>query len=828
MVKPLNDRILTMKKPQLVITNARNVKPLTVRLLNNNPLGFIKVISFEQYKNQYLCKTSDSKIKRYWHYYQLLLNHKDEFPLLNRQFDYVSFVTDIFDKFDQFHAYGLTMDTLHASTPLQKEVVEILKLLEAHTPSIHYDFNHAPHGLTTIQYCDHGYDQPLLDQLLDQGILQPLVLPEDQMDSTIEYQIGVGLNNTIETVIGDMINKKIPPEDVNVIFADNNQLSNALHLFDSYHIPVDTSEQSNGDQCVALILAMIDYYRNHDITSLTTILNLGYTIEGMDWTIAPLDSTIHKMNQDLLDEKITYIDGQTIANHNQQINLLNKAAAFFDAQMVEPFTPLSIITTVFDLVKDGGLANATVLQTVANLVLTLGETINTSHGFNYFSTLLKQTKDTSMVTPFHSVVLTTITQPVVKRKYSYILGLSSSNYPGFAPLNGLIDESYVVDTAYPSLSKRQDDLKHRLQWLNYSGQTIIYRFSQLDNSATPMDIPLEFSNETLTPIRRIIRKQHPLVSTKINNVLSLLGDTHGHIHASISSLESFNKCKMQYALRYLLHLRKPNGLFDPAMMGSLYHEILQSCITDPTTLDMVLTTIKDDLTSLLTDSKQLDQMMVTLKSNIQSAIYLSTKSQAYLDISKREYTVHDVIANFNFKAIIDRLDESGRAYGIVDYKTTNQHLSWNLIEKGEQLQLLTYAYLYERHIDATLSYLDYVPITPNPGNFQPFHLTKTSALRNDIKEEIKKNTKIKRYDGTKISGKKRPWEQVKLLVEPLYETIYANLIDGDFSPDPSDSSKPCGFCPFKSICRYTRGETIHPPLIRYIEADDSTNERSKR
>ena len=824
MVEPEDGRIVSMKKPQLIVTNARNVKPLTARLLKDNPLGFIKVISFEQYKKQYMVKTNESTIKRYWKYYRLLLDHQQRFPLLKDQFQYVSFANNLFVLFDQFHAHGLTMDQLHASSPLQKEVVAILQLLQDNTPPLHYDFNHLPHGYTTLKYTDQDYDQHLLDQLIQQEILKPLVLPEDDMVSTIDYQIGVGLNNTIETVIADLIKNKIDPNDVNIIFADQNQLNNALHLFNSYHIPIDTTNQSNQDQCIALILAMLDYYQHHDLKSLSTILNLGYPIEGVDWTIDRVDDTIHTIDQRHLNETIRYIDDLTIKHHNDQLVMLQKAREQLDQYSVEPSTPLDILTHVFELVKTSNFANATVLQTVADLVITLGEAINTKEGFNYFSTMLKNSNGSTISASFDTVVLTTITQPVVKRKYAYILGLSSTNYPGFSPLNGLVDESYVTDTSYPSLAKRQDDLNHRLQWLDHSGQTIIYRFSQLDNTGTVLDIPLAFSAKELKPIRSITRKENTLVSTKVSNVNTLLQDSNGRINASISSLECFNQCKMQYALRYLLHLRKPNACFDAATIGSLYHYILQNCIHDPTTIDMVLTTISNELSTLFSDPKQLRQMMVTLKENMVEAMHLSTQKDTYLPVSQCEYTLHDVISNFNFKAIIDRLDESGRAYGIVDYKTTNKHLSWSKIEKGEQLQLLTYAYLYEKHTDAELTYLDYVPITPQPQNHQPFHITKKLCQRNDFMDEINKTHAIKRYDGTKISGKKRPWQQVKVLVEPLYDVIYTNLISGDFSPNPSDASKPCGFCPFKSICRYTRGETIHPPLIEFIETDERSND----
>ena len=819
--KRMDDRINGMKKARLIVTNMRNVKPLSAALLKDHPLDFFKVISFEQYKQQYMVKTSDTTMQRYWKYYCLLLEHEDEFQLLNEQFKYVAFDLSLFRSFDLFKAYGLTMDDFNVSTDLQKEVLKILKLLESHTPVGYIGFNHLPFAYTTLKQTDHAYDQPLLVRLIQQGIFQWFE-PSDTNGSTIDYQIGVGLNSTIETIVADIIKNQIPANAVNLIFADNNQLKSALPLLDAYHIPHDHMINDNSNQCVDGILSLIHYYQHHDIASLSHLLNLGYTIEGVDWTIASIDPTIHSLDQAPLDDTIHYIDGATIQSHNKQLLGLKQAAMRLDQDVPNGTSQSDIIAIVFEKIKASPLANSSVLQRVSKLYLLLNDALNSDSGLRFFEAMLKQPYGDPMIIPFDHVVLTTIDQPVVKRPYSYIVGLSQSNYPGFKPLNGIMDESFVKGSLFPSLSQRQTRRDQLLQWLNTSGSTIIYRFSQLDNTGTPLDLPLAFNGFDLKPIARLVRPSLPEMDCTVDDVKSILVKPNGLIQASISALESFNRCKMQYALSYLLHLRKPNALFSSNMIGSLYHEILQHCIRDPKQMERILMRIQLELSSLFNDPKQLDHMMHLIQCNMVETIDLSTNKRPYLPVDKTEYTIKHPIAHFDFKGIIDRLDGSGRAYGIVDYKSGHKHLSWSLFEKGEQLQLISYAYLYEQSCDGDLAYLDYVGMTPTAINYEPYGVTKKHPQAKTIHDAMEKTREVKRYDGTKISGKKRPWKTVKTLVEPLYDKIYTNLIKGDFSPDPSDASKPCGLCAFKSICRYTRGETIHPPLIEYIDIDEQT------
>ena len=817
----MNGRIGNMKQAKLVVTNARNVKPLTASLLQDHSLDFFKVISFEQYKQQYMVKTSDTTMQRYWKYYSLLLEHHDEFVLLKDQFQFVAFDLSLFRSFDLFKAYGLTMDDFSVSTPLQKVFLNILKLLENNTSIPSVGFNHLPHAYTTLKQTDHAYDQPLLDQLIQQGIFQWFE-PSNLNGSTIDYQIGVGLNNTIETIAADMIKNQIPANAVNLIFADNTQLKSAIHVLDAYHIPHDQISDDHGEQCVDGILSLIHYYQHHDIESLNHLLNLGYAIDGVDWTIASLDPTIPSLDQTPLDETIHYIDGITIQSHNQKLNALKHAAMILDRDVAEGTSRLDIIAIVFEKIKASPLANQAVLQRLSKLYLLLKDALNSDRGFDFFEAMLKPSSISAMVIPFDHVVLTTIDQPVVKRAYSYIVGLSQSNYPGFKPFSGIIDESFVKNSPFPSLKKRQQRQDERLQWLNTSGSTIIYRFSQLDNTGSPLDLPLPFHGIDLKPIARLVRPSLPELSFDIPDVRSILTKPNGLVKASISSLECFNRCRTQYALSYLLHLRKPNALFSANMIGSLYHEILQQCISDPASLQRILMRIRSNLASLVKDSKQLDHMMQLIETNMVETIDLSSSTRPYLPVDKTEYMIQHPIAHFDFKGIIDRLDAYGRAYGIVDYKSGNKHLSWSLFEKGEQLQLISYAYLYELNHDADLSYLDYVAITPTPVSYEPYGVTKKHPQTKDIQDALDKTRAVKRYDGTKISGKKRPWKTIKTLVGPLYDQIYTQLTTGDFSPNPSDSSKPCGLCAFKSICRYTRGETIHLPLIETIDIDEDT------
>jgi hypothetical protein len=179
--------------------------------------------------------------------------------------------------------------------------------------------------------------------------------------------------------------------------------------------------------------------------------------------------------------------------------------------------------------------------------------------------------------------MTSLNQSQLPRKYHFVLGATSKNYPGFSPKNGIFDEKYFESLAYPSMQER-----YALHTEQMMDQLLIHRnlivFSPLGTyDGHSLEAALELESICEKSGNYPIQHVHIPHASHVNQISQEdardLFVKNECITGSISALERFSKCPYAYFLRYGLKIKDPIQLgFANNYMGTLAHYIMESLL----------------------------------------------------------------------------------------------------------------------------------------------------------------------------------------------------------------------------------------------------------
>lgn len=329
------------------------------------------------------------------------------------------------------------------------------------------------------------------------------------------------------------------------------------------------------------------------------------------------------------------------------------------------------------------------------------------------------------------------------------------------------------------------------------------------------------------------------------------------LFASITRLETFNRCPYQFFLKYGLKLKEMERYeFSYLEKGNFYHVVLEGVMKK-------IVKDKDDLESLASiDEKEKEQITREVMDNlINKSNYKILDTQGYMeylaeDIQKRLERVIRVILNMasqyphfhrsreemelkhNFvlndkwnmmiNSKIDRFDiiseedEDDLSFVLIDYKSGNKTFDYDDIYYGIALQLLTYVEMVKENkvsilkqeklntkAELDLSTLGYLPLQPAKKEVK-----QESDFDNEDKQyKIKglyqdDSTVLSSYVGT-IDYKKPviSKESLSELEQYNHQTLIQTgqaIVSGDIKLHPYYKKKKtaCDQCPFHDICQF--------------------------
>ena len=318
---------------------------------------------------------------------------------------------------------------------------------------------------------------------------------------------------------------------------------------------------------------------------------------------------------------------------------------------------------------------------------------------------------------------------------------------------------------------------------------------------------------------------------------------------SISKIEKYNKCPFYSYCQDSLNLKeKEQSGIRVVDIGTILHSvaelfgkyIIKNGLISDEELKQIAIKIYDEVLQNENYShlklNNLEYISMQNESvNLCKVILYQVKNSDF-KISKLEYYFKDFsIGDLNLSGIIDRVDETDDYFNIIDYKTGKDKFSFSDIYTGKKLQLIVYAYIYERLSNKENSGFYYMPISnkyaSNSSEFYKKYKLSGITLYNDgvikridnklleenesdiINVKYTKSGDISKYCLNTILTNQELVSLKEYAINMLLQT-YEELKSGNITALPLSGS--CDYCPYYSICGFNhlrQGERKQPTKI---------------
>ncbi len=260
-----------------------------------------------------------------------------------------------------------------------------------------------------------------------------------------------------------------------------------------------------------------------------------------------------------------------------------------------------------------------------------------------------------------------------------------------------------------------------------------------------------------------------------------------------TELTQYKKCGLSYFYRYILQITKPEELLGVTGTGTLYHNILRDYYSDHKTFKEQI----DKIEIKRYVSRHLSKFKGTIDDQLLDIVELSVIKRLYNFLTfdqqiSRNRVVKDVEYPFTWnideyrtiKGRIDRIDNSGSSFVVIDYKYTSS----DTLKKQYREDLAMPIYLTYMRDNNMHAIGKYYSIKLNRSRYTP---------------DLEKN-----YTKTVTLGKGEEQLDPEHLKEELREYIN-NIRTAKFKAEPGED---CRYCDYYDICTY------------YMEGEDHGSE----
>ena len=779
-----------------------------------------------------------------------LKKEKNLFPVYGGMFQYPAFIQEILSFAKQCALLDISSDSLPEDSRLQKEqkqiIQEAMKLnLSEKNPQYKTEaVLKKVQSIPDFSVCPWFETDPYRHMLL-QKIIEVSAVFQIEETKEPDRSLFYALNQRqeIESAAQDICLKSSPCA---VVLCDySSQLPVLSQIFARYGIPFSCISEpvcvkTPGIYCSLLRLCL---YKDRD-SLLDAIQKHAFAADNPDSFIPYLSSVLTDTScpEAIADS----IEKGPFGNNAALIRRQQTAIESYFAQIQDDLNLLLQSDQVSDILQNAYhvlqksplLANPDELKASISLRSTLQNCIAIMHSYEDIEFMIqriesRQYSHQSYTTSFCDV--TDLHHPVHTDGTLYVLGCSSSLFPGFKTLSGLFDEDYVSKIkAYPSLQSRNAVYMDQLQWLEQNSIHTIYSYATNDYQGR--EIQLAYEIESL--FAKEDRMRWPLIRNEIhsNDEHHIQKDTaeklflsESSIHGSISSIERWFGCPYSYFLESGLKVRS-NDLpdLDSASGGSAQHSAMEQLVNmhaknytkaDKKEIEALLNPYIHDLQKLhpndierlhLFHSRMTDSIYTSLQfldRMEESSLFSPSAVEKHFEVSITE----DVV----LRGIIDRIDYYEDQLRIIDYKSSAKTLSEIKVKAGTQLQLLSYLIIASDMMQKQPFGAYYFSMRQNKTSIPAGTVKKKETVNADVRNpavQMQAMLDSRKLSGwTFASGAESPdffkslnkpfyFDRTKKCIEEVYGYFAEHLLDGDISVSPDENA--CAFCDYKAVCRH--------------------------
>lgn len=854
----------------LIIADSYLHNDIRTQLLNQKEaVSNIAILSLNTYLESL---TSEKKEDVFYKYYETLTTL--DLHVFKEVAISAEFISEILSFIGNLKRYQIDADTLPSKDPYQKELKMMVSALIKIPLLIDYEleaFNEVAtfQDVYILDYAEDFFKREIYNCMEAKGAKR---LKRKEKEVAKDFYYVLNKREEVEALARYIIEHHIDVRDAKLTMLNEEYIGFIEQIFSRYQIPFSFVSSYHKEPLLYKYMNLLIYYQNPNQEHLLNVLTSGVFHH---LNIDDLISYMHIFQVEISDvfshvERMEFKGDILHKSEYKQLLVLEARARECKEAIVGTLMKLQDLSMQEALFYiDEIICEEHVFSKVVDLKLIRQIRKEISQYLPYekkvpISFLLYKLEKLQVqeLTTYEGLHIATLGQPLGDKKYHFIIGANSDNYPNFPARTGLFSEDYVATFEYPSYQSRYelhtDNLAHNL--ISSDIVVAFYATSSLDGKDKEAALEIEsFMSEK----PKYYKLPFIYRTTRINTQLSY--DTSKQLFAfdqvykgSISSYEMYQNCPFQYFIRYGLHISEPTTYgIDSSKTGTIMHAVLEALVKRYAKAYVNIG--KEEIRHLLDEKAE---EIVALYPQLQSALNVA-KGRILFQLEKnmqvlKEVERHSVLTPskteqefvyeiqyeeevLKLNGYIDRIDENNDFIVILDYKSSAKKLSEAEVFSALKLQLLTYLVVASRIYQKRVLGAYYYSLgnTVQNGIYATF-IKKGSEIKVQTREDYETTfMKSKSFvgwttsedvdvfnddlslvsgvnikaDGTYGSGVNiYDIDGLEKLMISLYEGLLSEIKQGNMRIAPVS----CAFCKYDSICHY-KGKPFEREVVASSE-----------
>ncbi|MDO5439055.1 MAG: PD-(D/E)XK nuclease family protein [Erysipelotrichaceae bacterium] len=674
------------------------------------------------------------------------------------------------------------------------------------------------------------FDQELITILKEKGAseIDLIDMPEHK---DYRYETG-SVADQYEYAVQRLILQDLPLSECAFLLCDTAEKDLCFSTLKRYEIPCYSPDLLNANTAAADLTALLDFCFAPDLPHYKKVLERNLFAKANAAAFVYLND--HMREEDLFRPLQRLSDDPDYRETEKSAEYVHSRTWPKLKELCEAVSYKEKLIKAFSFLKEGEDKEA-----VRYYLQERGPSLKEEHYGLLKEALLKLG---SSVRRNNGIRVSSFADPCYGFKYLFVFSCSESLFPGFQPKEGLLNEYLLKDTNYPDIALREKDHLQKLAYLERSEKTFyLLPLSSYDGKAQSFSLNLEhIPLESGQPLKSScpLPNTHKLTAETAGK---LFFDEEGVLNGSVSAFESYSSCPYAYFLNYGLGLREPRVYgFEPATIGTILHGFFEQLVKDrgkdyakisEEEIRERLQPYRKRFETLYPRKQQeishlFDNMTENLK--LELAFLAKMESETRFAPKEQEYRFKEMFtdneyARVRLRGSIDRVDECGDYFRILDYKTSKHALKEGDIRAGVSLQLLTYLFLYAGisgkeglsayycDLNLTRQREDRYGYTKSKGFAEKeitqeeafYHKQKLSGWALQDVEGVYDS-----YDSIPTGGAKGristkqlyDGEKIYSALQTIYTVLYQKLANGEIPLEPAEGA--CSYCLYGAICRF--------------------------
>lgn len=768
------------------------------------------------------------------------------------------FIADTLRFVRYLHTYGIAFADLPENTQKEKDLKEILCLLEdlpvqeKQIPMLLKQKIDAS-NLYILCYEYNETERLWIDFLCAQGA----TMIEENTKPQIHYWSIANARKQATLIAQTIIEKDYDAQDIFICCEENSQRQVLTQMLEEYQIPYTFLSQDIPSTLCYRFIACLRWIALQDTESLFALINALFpdTKDTVQPILRQFPFLLQNRRSHLpaIYQENLMIDSYRFERLQKQVeqalSWLQEQEEIFSWTLVDIESVLMYLLNLQPCTQD----SLRDLQEIEKILQSCLSQIQDPKDLLFLADHIKAGSRSSFASSIQGVLIGKRSEITALRKICFLTNAHAKAFPALSMHSGIYDETYLSSLKVPPLADRLKQQRTHLFHCLSLPETlyILVPEADYDGKENPESHELEQwvgqkpQFQTISDPSNYERPRFVL-ATDTAKALFLKDN---RFMGSISRLESFAKCPLQHFLRYGLYLQEKRETMDIRIQGSIYHHILEKLMDalhkdyTKASFEQVQKLVQNEFTFIRSlypqQSAFFDRQCIELTHKIIKILEQldSFEQDWHMQTKEQECKVQMSLdweqTSIFLYGYIDRVDASQSSFVIFDYKSSDKDLSIQEFDAGLALQLITYTIAYEKTSGLLPAGCYYISLKTSPQMATACKVNYRKKIPEatplDLQEQSRQAGMAKKFTGLMFQdlsiysnndhfAKKKEQPEYQEIKEHWHTILFDLLQDiqsGNIAPDHVKGA--CDYCAYKEICRNAAKEVIKPSRLEKEE-----------